>query len=64
MQGPSSSLLKPKLKEMDDAIKYTWEGIQAQDSIRGGSTLFLLVSDHGMTDRYWVLYFILSGQLF
>ncbi len=39
-------------------LKYTIEGIKSQDAIRGGSTLFVLVSDHGMTERYIVMSYV------
>ncbi|KAH9109419.1 hypothetical protein LEN26_013555 [Aphanomyces euteiches] len=53
MQGPHSRRMKEKLGEMDSVIQSIHKSIQEQDKIRSPSalpTLFVLCSDHGMTE--------------
>ena len=56
-QGPKSSLLVPKLKEMDQIIEKIYNHIKIQDEKRCNSiknqncgTLFIVTGDHGMNE--------------
>ncbi|EQC26230.1 hypothetical protein, variant [Saprolegnia diclina VS20] len=50
LTGPHSPLMRAKLSEMDATIESIHLSIQAQDAMRNGSTLLVLLSDHGMTE--------------
>ncbi|XP_048511974.1 GPI ethanolamine phosphate transferase 2-like isoform X6 [Athalia rosae] len=47
--GPHSSLIKPKLKEMDDIIRKI-QAYVAQSNSQNERTLFVVCGDHGMSD--------------
>eukprot|EP00946_MAST-07B_sp_MAST-7B-sp1_P000587 g587.t1 len=50
IRGPRSKLMKSKQVEMDVVIDRVVRDVAAQDSVLGRQTLFLLLSDHGMTE--------------
>ncbi|KDO26528.1 hypothetical protein SPRG_07930 [Saprolegnia parasitica CBS 223.65] len=50
LTGPHSPLMRAKLSEMDATIESIHVSIRAQDVARNGSTLLVLLSDHGMTE--------------
>lgn len=50
LAGPTSPLVQPKLREMDDIIKMIYNTAVTQDQQRNISTLIVLCGDHGMSD--------------
>ncbi|KAI8380730.1 alkaline-phosphatase-like protein [Blakeslea trispora] len=57
LDGPESPLMKPKQKEMDDAIKSIYHIVQEQDAERlqldtnAKGTLIVVCGDHGMNEK-------------
>ncbi|RDD42235.1 GPI ethanolamine phosphate transferase 2 [Trichoplax sp. H2] len=47
---PSSPLVVPKLKEMDDIVKVIYNALEDQDKHTKLPSLFVLCGDHGMSD--------------
>ena len=50
MRGPNSNIMKSKQKEMDSIIHQIILSISKQDEILNTNTLFVFMSDHGMTE--------------
>ncbi|XP_072048893.1 GPI ethanolamine phosphate transferase 2-like [Amphiura filiformis] len=48
--GPKSSLVPPKLREMDTIIKRIHQRLLVKDQDRNQPTLFVLCGDHGMSE--------------
>ncbi|KAL8290216.1 hypothetical protein RQP46_003155 [Phenoliferia psychrophenolica] len=48
--GPNSPLMAPKQREMDDVVERLFTSLEAKDAEDGGSSLLVLVGDHGMSE--------------
>ncbi|GAA5822035.1 hypothetical protein JCM11251_004836 [Rhodosporidiobolus azoricus] len=48
--GPSSPLMPPKQREMDEIIKHLYTNLEEKDKADGKRSLLVVVGDHGMTE--------------
>ena len=48
--GPKSPLMPAKQREMDNIIERLYDYLAKQDEIDGGTSLLVVVGDHGMTE--------------
>ncbi|GAA5986715.1 hypothetical protein JCM5350_000509 [Sporobolomyces pararoseus] len=50
LEGPKSSMMMPKQREMDSVFQRLFRAIEARDQQDGGKSLLVLIGDHGMTE--------------
>ena len=50
MSSPTTSLVGPKLEEMNQAIEYIYRSVEEKDAKHGSKTLLVICGDHGMSD--------------